>query len=115
VGRGAAALSLTRLMRRMLPLLALSVFCAAYGRSCSLTRSFRVRTHAPKGARAAAQTCGLRLLIWVRRLDPHAQTPGRCTASGAAAQVVPNLLQTSRGVLVRIHQTLKVFPAWPLA
>ena len=50
-----------------------------------------------------------------RRLDPYAQTAGGCAPSGAAAQVVLSLLQTSRGMLVRFHQTLKVFPAWPLA
>jgi ribosomal protein S21 len=37
-------------------------------------------------------------------LIPHAQTPGRCAPSGAAAKVVLSLLRTSRDALGRGHK-----------
>src|SRR5262249_35071572 len=61
---------------------------------------------ARKAARKQAQREGL--IPMPKKREP-------APPSGAAAQVVLSLLQTSRGVLIRIHQTLKVFPAWPLA
>src|SRR5262249_32935595 len=89
----------------------------------SVDRDWSLATSRPP-TRADSSTIGKHLQVFVRdnnvaqscqetgaarRLDPHAQTPGRCTASGAAAQVALSLLRnTFRALCVMQQTTLRV-------